>query len=353
MGKMDINPSPQAQQQNAPLSKTFTSPHFEDWIPLLSKKDKAEFLFKNLSLNPSLSYTLSHFVTKVRIEESHKDTWSPFKNNPFKEKPLYQSNNDCVVENLMPLAAQKRFLDFFKFLKRCFKIPGYYQVFSQNNFPSSIGAASSASSFAALSMAVYKLAMDRSTIKNKLKKMQPQDLAFLSRMGSGSSCRCFFSPWCIWQNQTVIPFNAPWNTLDHQLVIVDSQPKKISSQQAHQFIKTSPHFKSRPKRATKRLKLLCQAFHSKNWEQCFKICYEEFIDMHALFETSSPPFQYKTKQSQNILDHIQRFWKDKGDGPVVTMDAGANIHLLYRPDQKKQKEEIHNLLSDYIVLSSL
>ena len=319
----------------------------------LSKKDKEVLYFKNLSLNTSLSYTLNHFVTKVQIEESNKDSYSPFNKNPFQDNKLYSSSKEIQFESKLSEQAQKKFLAFFQFLKRCFLISGNYTIFSQNNFPMAIGAASSASSFSALTLATYKLAKDRSSIKNQIKTLQTEDLAYLSRVGSGSSCRSFFSPWCVWSRKQVKALTSSWNQLLHQLIIIERQAKYISSTQAHQMVKTSPHFKNRTDRANKRMKNLSEALNKKDWEKCFKICYEEFLDLHLLFETAKPPFKYKTNSSQKALDCLNEYWKDNKDGPLITMDAGANIHLLYRPDQYKQRDKIINLLSDYVVLSSV
>ena len=318
-------------------------------IQHLSKEDQEDFLFKNLSLNPSLSYTLNHFVTQVQIEESDKDKWLPFKKNPFPDNIFYSSSKKTVFESKMPDTAQKKFLDFFLFLKRFFFIPGNYIIRSQNNFPMSAGAASSASSFAALTLATYRLAKDHSSLNDRGKEA----LSELSRIGSGSSCRSFFSPWSLWTGRSALPFKETWGKLFHQLVIVDSQIKKVSSTTAHKLVKTSPAFKGRTDRVKKRLKTLSSALQKKDWKPCFKVCYEEFMDMHSLFETASPPFKYKTSSSEKVLGLINEHWKKNNDGPLVTMDAGSNIHLLYRPDQRSQKEKITKLLTDYTVLSSL
>ena len=248
----------------------------ESFLKHLSKKDREDLYFKNRSLNPSLSYTLNHFVTKVHIEESDKDSWSSFSKNPFQNHRLYISSKNIHFENKLSDQAQKKFLEFFKFLKRFFLVPGHYTVFSHNNFPMSIGSASSASSFSALTLAVYKLAKERSPIKDKIKTLQKKDLAQLSRVGSGSSCRSFFSPWCIWSDRDVSSFHPPWNQLLHQLIIVENQPKSISSSESHQRVKTSPHFKKRTDRANTRMKSLCLALRMQNWKKGFKICYEEF-----------------------------------------------------------------------------
>lgn len=319
----------------------------------LSPKDEDMFWFKNMAINPSLSYTLNHFVTQVQIKPAKQDTYSFFRKNIFQDKQLYQSSKSISLDYRLSQKEQKKFLDFFKFLKRFFKIPGYYEVASQNNFPASVGSASSASSFSALTLAVYKLAREKSQLeKGKLEKLKPQELAHLSRIGSGSACRSLFSPLCIWDGYKIQSFYSPWNDLEHQLVIVDSKNKKISSSLAHVHVQTSPKFKNRNKTAHNRLNALKASFNLEDWKDCFQIIWDEFLDMHSLFESSDPPFSYKDKYSQHVLDWIKDFWRKNEDGPLVTMDAGPNIHFLYRKDQKKYKEEITKQLSDFTILSS-
>ena len=321
----------------------------------LSKADEEAFWFKNLAINSSLSYTLKHFVTAVQIEAgSHKDSWKPFKENLFKNKKLYHSSKSLSVDTSLSQAEQKKFLDFFKFLKRFFLIPGHYTISSQNNFLKSIGSASSASCFSALTLAVYKLAKEKSSLaQDKLKKIKAQELAHLSRVGSGSAGRSLFAPWCLWEGYKIHSFESSWNRFLHQLVIVDFKDKNISSTTAHQKIETSPQFAQRADRADKRLVALKASLNLEDWKKSFQICYEEFLDIHSLFESSKPPFSYKTEQTQKILKYIIHFWKKYHDGPLITMDAGPNVHLLYRRDQKQYREEISQQLSGFTILSSL
>ena len=319
----------------------------------LSIKDKEFFYFKNQSINPSLSYTLNHFITKVRIKESDEEFWSPFEEDPFQNQKFYKFSKEMPYEKNLSEPAQKKFLEFFQFLKRFFLIPKNYTLSSQNNFPTAIGAASSASSFAALTMATYKLAKDRSSLKDLNNNININTLSRLSRLGSGSSCRSFFSPWSVWTNEKATSFTSNWKHLLYQLIVVDAQQKIMSSTKAHECIQTSPHFKNRSDRAKKRFESITQALNTQNWKKCFQISYEEFLDLHSLFETAQPSFKYKTDSSQKVLDSITHYWKKNNDGPLVTMDAGANIHLLYRPDQKNQRETIEKLLVDYTILSNL
>ena len=321
----------------------------------LSKADEEAFWFKNLAINSSLSYTLKHFVTAVQIEPgSHKDTCRSFRDYPFKNRKFYHSSKELSVDSALSQSEEKKFLDFFKFLKRFFLIPGYYTISSQNNFPRSIGAASSASSFSALTLAVYKLAKEKSSLEqSKFRSIKAQELAHLSRVGSGSSGRSLFAPWCLWEGYKIHSFECSWNHFLHQLVIVDDKDKKISSTTAHQRIETSPQFAQRADRANKRLVALKASLNLEDWKQSFQICYEEFLDIHSLFESAKTPFSYKTEVTQKVLGYVAQFWKKYKDGPLITMDAGPNVHLLYRKDQKKYQEEISQQLSDFTVLSSL
>ncbi|MBC6416046.1 MAG: hypothetical protein GDA46_06640 [Bdellovibrionales bacterium] len=360
MGKKDFPESSQKavldSLQNKPES-TFSNYLY---IPLtllkhLTSELEDRFWFENMSLNPSLSWTLSHFISQVKIEESfERDTWKAFENNVFEKKKLYQSSHKLNFKFKLSLKEQKRFLDFFYFLKKALKIPGYYQISSQNNFPKSTGIASSSSSFSALTMATYKLALDKSLLeKDKFRLIKKQFLAHLSRVGSGSSCRSFFSPWCLWDNYKIYSFETPFSSLSHQLILIELTDKKISSSLAHQRVKTSSQFSSRAERAFERLNSLKTSFNLKDWSSCFSIVKEEFLDMHSLFESSLPAFSYQNEHSQKVIDFIKDFWKKRKDGPLMTMDAGSNVHLLYRKDQKNMRVEILKSLSEFNILTSL
>ena len=38
------------------------------------------------------------------------------------------------------------------------------------------------------------------------------------------------------------------------------------------------------------------------------------------------------------LKHLRAIWAKEGDGPLVTMDAGANVHILLRPEQTESAD---------------
>lgn len=284
----------------------------------------------NTPTNSSLSWTLNHLQTRVQLTQidENSDRWSPLETSEFKLK--------------LSDKGQARYLKQLSFLKKQFGIEKtYFHVQSENNFPSDCGLASSASSFAALTDCVYKMTQDLKSVDLSL-----EQLSALSQKGSGSSCRSFFSPWGLWSKQGAESINLPISDLKHVVVIVDEEQKKVSSSEAHKLVAHSELFNGRPERAEKRLEELIQAFNKNDWKQAFEICWREFWDMHALFENCNPSFGYMTSGSLKALEVARGCWDKFKDGPLVTMDAGPNVHYLFRSDQVEIKKFVLGQLSN-------
>lgn len=291
----------------------------------------------NKPSNASLSYTLENLRTFVKItEEPHSsaDRWQPLQRADLTEISLSEKG-------------QQRFLKHFAFLKKQWGIEGNFLVQSANNFPSDCGLASSASSFAALTMASAKL----------FQKMNPQKwgndlqhLSSLSRQGSGSSCRSLFTPWALWKEDYAEPAALEFKNLHHMVILVESGKKEVSSSDAHKLVTTSPRFEGRIERAHLRLNDLVHALRFNDWGMAVQICWDEFMDMHKLFETSQPAFTYMTDDSRAALEILKSMYDRHQDGPIVTMDAGANIHLLFRNDDKIRFEKYKTELAGKFTL---
>lgn len=277
----------------------------------------------NIPSNASLSFTLEKLRTTVTLEKIKNvaDQWSPLTGNDFYNLQLSEKG-------------VQKFLNHFARLKKEFAIDGYYQVKSANNFPSDAGLASSASSFAALTEATYLLKKSTHADFTKSKT----ELAALSRMGSGSSCRSFFSPWSTWDDRGAREAHIPIKNLIHRAFIYETSAKKVSSSEAHQRVVMSPLFKedengiSRIDRAEIRLKNLLLAFSENNWRLAFEICWQEFWDMHELFHTCDPSFTYLTDEVCHVLKQMKEKWDREGRGPLITLDAGPNVHCLFREE---------------------
>lgn len=302
-------------------------------IKYMGKQDEEN----NIPMNPSLSFTLNQLLTSVSLESQSypHDTWEAL--HISGDKPF-----------LLSALAQTRYLKHLERLKTYFNYKGSFIVRSSNNFPHSSGLASSASSFAALTKCAA-IALSELTHK-PLPSIET--LSEWSREGSGSSCRSFFSPWALWSGKGAHAIELPYKTLIHQAIIISHDEKSVSSGEAHRRIHTSPLFPARQQQACDHLKILLQALEASDWKSAYEVCWREFQNMHALFNTCSNPFNYITPRSQEVLQLLQNLWEKENDGPIVTMDAGPNIHLLYRPDQTllAQRFKQHHLIGNYDVI---
>ncbi len=296
-------------------------------IKYMGKKDATS----NLPINSSLSYTLNHLISSVMIEQvsGKKDFWEPL------ETP-------GALNFSLTKEAQDRFLNHLARLKSMVNYTGAFVVRSCNNFPHSSGLASSASSFAALTKCALLALHDLTKAPIPPIEIQAQ----LSRQGSGSSCRSFFTPWALWQDESVKEIDLPYKDLIHQVIVISHEPKKVSSKEAHQRVTTSKLYPTRSIRAENNLKTLLENFRSNDWAGAYQLCWREFQDMHSLFATCQEPFNYINEQSQAVLTELQNLWQREGDGPLITMDAGPNIHVLYRQDQAEMARKFK---ADYLI----
>ncbi|MBX9766552.1 MAG: diphosphomevalonate decarboxylase, partial [Bdellovibrionales bacterium] len=195
-----------------------------------------------------------------------------------------------------------------------------------------------ASSFAALTFAVAQFAG----------KHNDPELPMLSARGSGSSSRSFQGPWCEWNKNGVTSHTFAFNDFLHGVILVSAEAKTVSSSQAHVRVTESLNFQGRPLRAEMRLSALKKALIRGDWRLIMEISWAEFWDMHSLFETSEPCFGYMEPGSLHVLKLARKMWTDHNDGPVVTMDAGANVHVFWRKqDQRKFALQFRNDLKEF------
>ena len=275
---------------------TVTAPSNIALIKYMGLSDHAN----KIPANASLSYTLKKAVTTLHASE----------------------NNVDLID--VPLG-KDRYEAFYKTLKDKFSITGTYSIISGNNFPAACGIASSAASFAALTATMAKLAQLEIN----------EDIAALSRFGSGSACRSFFKGWVEWRENQVYPQSFPFNDLEHAVLLLDTSRKKISSSAAHKMVESSPNFKERIINVETRLKNLKYELVNKNWQNAALIIKEEYLDMHKLFTTCWQGFSYRSDLNQKIEGWCEQYNKIFGIGPWVTLDAGPNIHLLFQNNAEK------------------
>jgi diphosphomevalonate decarboxylase len=207
---------------------------------------------------------------------------------------------------------------------------GACELRAANTFPAASGIASSASSFAAITLAtVAALSADPRAFarayegETELKRA----LARLSRQGSGSSCRSFEGPWVLWERESAAALQTQLPAMTDFVLIVAGQAKSVSSSEAHRRVKTSPLWSHRTDRAGDRVRTLEASLGEGNVAEIARVAWAEFWEMHSLFHTCAESFTYWEPGTLEALKWLEPHVRQP-DPPIVTMDAGPNIHIL-------------------------
>lgn len=199
------------------------------------------------------------------------------------------------------------------------------RVDSQNNFPTGTGIASSASGFAALTVAACAAAGLQLTEKQ---------LSVLARQGSGSASRSIPAGFVEWQegkdSEDSFAFSiAPadhWALIDC-VAIVSREHKKVGSTGGHALAHTSPLQSARVADTPRRLRLCREALLERRFEQFADIVEEDSTLMHSVMMTSRPPLYYWLPPTLAIMNAV-REWRSDGLPVCFTIDAGPNVHVL-------------------------
>jgi diphosphomevalonate decarboxylase len=305
----------------------------------------------NIPENPSLSLTLSKMCSYVEITCGNNSNAGATNDEALwvAEPPLLWSaySNLRLEVPRLEKEGSNRFLRHFERVRRAAPgilskydlsvsaskgsgTAGPYLIRSGNTFPLATGLASSASSFAALTLAAamtcaddlqsFGIAWDSET---ELRR----ELAGLSRQGSGSSCRSFEGPWVGWDRERSFKMSARTVKLRHFVLIVSGDAKKVSSSTAHQLVKQSPLWKERAERARARFDRASKALSEGNLGDLARIAWSETWEMHSLFHTSAEPFSYWRPQTVDALQWFSHLMSEP-EPPIVSMDAGPNLHLI-------------------------
>jgi len=282
--------------------------------------------------NPSISFTLNNCKTITKLAFSKKDTFAP--TNGFSFDLLFEGK---PKEDFKPKI--QKFLErvevYLPFLKDY-----HFTIDTQNTFPHSSGIASSASGMAALAMNFMSL--ERKLNPEMTDDYFYQKASFLARLGSGSACRSVKGNVVVWGNQANIegstdlfgvefPYTIHQNFKNYQdtILLVDKGEKQVSSTVGHDLMHNHPYAEKRFAQAHENLDILIEIFESGNLEEFIKVVESEALTLHAMMMTSMP---YYILMKPNTLQIINAIWKFRNETQIpvcFTLDAGANVHVLY------------------------
>ncbi len=284
---------------------------------------------RNLPANPSLSLTLSGLCTYVELRAAAGSGLRFVREVPEGAKGRSPALTAAGEEKF--LHHLSRVMDRAPDLLRAHGLaggnaPAHVEIRTSNTFPAAAGIASSASSYAALTLAATAYhAGDADALRSRYASEPAlrRALASLSREGSGSSCRSFEGPFVAWDEDRTERVESALGPLSDLVVVVSATEKKVGSSEAHRRVRSSPHWEGRATRAKNRYADLRNALRGGNFIGLSEIAEADFRDMHQLFETSVPPFSYFAPGTSEVLDFL-----DGESGIAVTMDAGPNVHVV-------------------------
>src|SRR5260221_11706729 len=211
------------------------------------------------------------------------------------------------------------------------------RVQSRNNFPTGTGIASSASAFAALTLAAATAAG---------LSLTEHELSALARLGSGSAARSIpsgFVEWAMGQEgkpdtsfaDTIAP-PEHWDLRD-VIAVVSQKHKTVGSTSGHALARTSPLQAARVATVPERLGRCREAVVAKDFGRLADLVEADSDLMHAVMLTSTPPLLYWEPITVAIMKSVRR-WRSEGLPVCFTIDAGPNVHCLCPADSAPEVE---------------
>lgn len=286
-----------------------------------------------LPQNPSISFTLSACKTCTTLIFTKKK-------HPKIEFDFYFDGNVKIDFNpkiqqfLNRISPYVPWLQYFKLV-----------IDSTNTFPHSSGIASSASSMAALAYAI--VAFEKQIDPRLDGDLSIKKASFLARLGSGSACRSLHGSLMVWGKHEDIHHSSdyyavPWKetlspvfeTYQDTILFIDSGQKKISSSIGHGLMHGHPYAYSRFDQANRHIGQLKNILQTGDLDRFITLVESEALSLHAMMMTSTPYFMLLQPNTLSVIQKIWKYRADTGSQLCFTLDAGANIHLLYPESEK-------------------
>ena len=288
---------------------------------------------QTLPFNPSISMTLRECVTRTTVEL------------------IERSEGDSVLlrtaaGSLEPAAEafRQRIEPHLHRLRRWAGEEVAFRVATENSFPMGAGMASSASGFAALTLAVVA-ALGKQT--------SGEEASVLARLsGSGSASRSVLGGYVRWpageepgEEHAVQLASADHWDLRDVVAVLQEQAKEVSSREGHERAPSSPYFEPRQKLLPDRLETVTQAILARDFSSLAQTVEEEAIDLHLIAMSSHPPIFYWRPGTLEVLAAI-RLLRQDGVEVCATMDAGANVHMICTPDSEAAVAEVVGAITE-------
>ena len=283
--------------------------------------------------NPSISFTLDACFTLTTLEftkKSSKDIrfeiyFEGKKKDEFKPKI---ENFFSRIQQYVPFIAEYDFV-----------------IRSRNSFPHSSGIASSASGMAALALCIMSLEKMLDPEMNTV--YFNEKASFLARLGSGSASRSVEGGLVVWGKHKTIKGSSDFygvqfpekihenfKNFHDTILLVDEGEKQVSSTVGHNLMYNHPFAKKRFEQANESLSKISETLKNGDLKNFINIVESEALTLHAMMMTSNPYFILMKPNTLQIINKIWKYRAQTNSNVCFTLDAGANVHLLF-PEKEK------------------
>jgi diphosphomevalonate decarboxylase len=279
--------------------------------------------------NPSISFTLNNCKTTTTVSFSKKEINTGFSFEVFLDGEQKEDFKPKIETFFKRVEVYLPFLNAY-----------HFKIETSNTFPHSSGIASSASGMSALALCLMSIEKELST--NVSEQDFIKKASFLARLGSGSACRSLEGDLVVWGTHDEIkgssdlfgvkyPYDVHQNFKNYQdtILLVDKGEKQVSSTVGHNLMHGHPFAQKRFKQANSNLSQMVSILKNGDLDQFIALVESEALTLHAMMMTSMPYFILMKPNTLEIINKIWNYRKQKGSKVCFTLDAGANVHVLY------------------------
>ncbi|MBI4039030.1 diphosphomevalonate decarboxylase [Candidatus Daviesbacteria bacterium] len=272
--------------------------------------------------NGSISMCLSNLLTTTTVEFS----------------PKYKKDQIIINGGGVEKGEAERVIKHLDRVRKSARIDQKAKVVSSNNFPSGTGLSSSASGFAALTLAASKAAG---------LNLSEKQLSILARQGSGSACRSIPSGFVEWldgelsETSYAVQIFPPdyWQIAD-VVAVVSEGKKEISTSLGQKSAQSSPFLQLRLSRMKDKNERVKKLIEERNFKKFGELIEAEALELHIIMLTQTPPLIYWTPGTLAIMKSCAH-WRALGIPVYFTINTGQDIHLIV---EQKNVGKIKNQL---------
>ena len=304
--------------------------------------------------NASISFTLDACFTLTTLEYKKRtmaERSRSYNQNKVISTPLnhQEFNFDIYFEGEKKDDFKPKIQKFFERIEQYvpFIKDFDFVIESRNSFPHSSGIASSASGMSALALCV--ISIEKELNPEMTDEYFNKKASFLARLGSGSACRSIEGELIVWGDHKDIvgssnlfgvkyPYKIHENFTNYHdtILLVDEGEKQVSSTVGHKLMHGHPFSEQRFKQANENITKISEVLKNGDLKQFLAIVESEALSLHAMMMTSNPYFILMKPNTLKIINKIWEFRAKTGSNICFTLDAGANVHVLF-PENEKEK----------------